>query len=57
MLEGAGVTPLRHATHMLQYLLSAAVQHGDTALSAKNLLDIYDYLLTQPDAFVDEQVM
>ncbi|CAB3248939.1 unnamed protein product [Arctia plantaginis] len=53
--EGAGVTPLRHAAHMLQYLLSAAVQHADKAHSVTHLLNIYDYLLTQPDAFVDEQ--
>lgn len=52
---GAGVTPLRHATHILQYLQSRAARQDDRLHSAVSLLNIYDHLLSQADAFLDEQ--
>lgn len=53
---GSGVTPLLHAKNMLEYLKSSAAQRADRHQSAFQLLNIFDHLLTQPDAFLDEQV-
>ncbi|CAB3259978.1 unnamed protein product [Arctia plantaginis] len=52
---GSGVTPLLHAKNMLEYLKSGAAQRADRHQSAAQLLNIFDHLLTQPDAFLDEQ--
>ncbi|XP_075982923.1 uncharacterized protein LOC142981120 isoform X2 [Anticarsia gemmatalis] len=54
MHPGEGVTPLRHASHMLEYLLSDAAQLVDRLHSVTHLLNIFDHLLKQPDAFLDE---